>query len=280
MNRLKKWAKRDKIGAFFSVILVTFFLVAITAQWITPFDPYEFNPGDSLSTPSWPHIFGTDKFGRDIFSRVLLATQVSVRIAVISLGISMLAGIPLGLIAGYVGGWTESLVMRTVDIVIIFPPILIGIIVMAILGPQDTTLILALTVASIPKFIRVTRAQVLSVKGKTYIEAAKSIGVGGFRLYYNHLWMNVSAPVIVQATLRLPVLVLTTATLTYLGVGVQPPTPEWGGMLKNAKDFMQIYPYLLLGPGVFLLLFVLSSNIVGDSIQEVINPKLRFFRGQ
>jgi len=270
-----RWMKKDKIGLIFGIILLVFVVIAVSAQWITPFSSYKFNASSALQTPGWPHIFGTDQFGRDIFSRVLLATQVSVRIAFTSLAIAMLMGIPTGLIAGYVGGLTESVVMRTADILAIFPPIFTGIIIMAILGPQDSTLILALTIASIPHFARLSRAQVLSVKQRSYVEAARAIGIGKVRLYYHYLWRNISAPIIVQATLRLPALVLTTATLTYLGVGIQPPTPEWGGMLKEAKDYMQIFPHLLFGPGVFLLLFVVACNVVGDSIQERINPLLR-----
>lgn len=274
----KNWAGRDKMGLFFSVILLAFFVVAATAPWITPYDPYGFNTREALQSPSWLHIFGTDKFGRDIFSRVIIGTRVSIRIAVVTVLVSLMIGVPIGMFAGFVGGKAESVTMRFVDILLIFPPVLIGILIMAILGTTETTLIMAMISYGVPQFVRISRGEVLSIKEKLYIEAARALGTSKKRIIFRHILPNISAPILVQSTLLLPVVVLTISTLSYLGIGIQPPTPEWGSMLKTAKEYLQIKPELLIGPGIALFLFVLATNIVGDSVQEIVNPQLRSIR--
>jgi len=265
----------DKVGLVATCVLLFIFLIAATARWITPYDPYAIKTGKALSSPSGTHILGTDLYGRDVFSRVILGTQVTVKIAVVVISLSFLMGVPLGMFVGYRGGAIEAIVMRATDLLLTLPSILLAIVVMAILGPSETGVIFALATYTMPKFIRIARGNTLAMKENLYVEASKGLGASNLHIITYHIGLNISAPVIVQATLMLPTIVLSASGLSYLGVGVQPPTPEWGAMLNHAKDYLQVAPYLLLGPGIALFLFVLSSNLVGDILQETINPRLR-----
>ncbi len=270
-----KQLAHDIVGLVATCILLSIFLIAAMAQWITPYDPYAISSGKALSSPSGTHILGTDLYGRDVFSRVILGTQVTVKIAVVTISLSLLMGVPLGMFVGYRGGAIEAIVMRATDLLLTLPSILLAIVVMAILGPSETGVIFALATYTMPKFIRIARGNTLAIKENLYVEASKALGASNLHIIIHDIWLNISAPVIVQATLMLPTIVLSASGLSYLGVGVQPPTPEWGAMLNRARDYLQVAPHLLLGPGIALFLFVLSSNLVGDILQETINPRLR-----
>lgn len=266
---------QDKVGIVFGCVMLGFVVLAVIAPWITPYDPYKTSLRETLMPPSKNHIFGTDQFGRDILSRTILATQVSLKIA----GVSVVAGLSLGtfigILAGFRGGMIETLIMRATDILLVFPPIMLAILVVAVVGPNESGVILALSSYVIPQFIRLARGLTLSTKGALYVEASRAIGAGTGRILAFHILPNIFAPLIVQGTVTLPVLVLTESALSYLGLGVQPPVPEWGQMLKQAKDWLQVAPHMLMGPSAFLFLFVLSSNMLGDTIQIFINPRLR-----
>jgi peptide/nickel transport system permease protein len=266
---------RDRVGFFFGVILFLIYFVAATAQWITPDDPFATSLRRGFKPPSAQHWFGTDQFGRDVLSRVILATQVTAKITGAAILFALIAGVPLGMLVGYMGGILESIVMRLTDILLIFPTIMLAIVVVAVAGPSENGVIIALGLSRAPQFIRIARGVTLAIKEELYVEASIAAGSGRLNILVHHIWPNISAPIIVQATLTLPVFVLTASALSYLGLGVQPPMPEWGQMLNEAKDFLYNAPYLIVGPAIALFLFVLSANMVGDTLQEILNPKLK-----
>jgi peptide/nickel transport system permease protein len=266
--------RRDKVGVVFGLILLALYSVALSAQWITPYDPFDTNLRKVFNPPSFEHWFGTDQFGRDLLSRVILATQVTAKVTGAAILFALITGVPLGMLVGYLGGWLESVVMRITDMLLIFPIIMLAIVIVVIAGPSENGVIVALGLSQAPQFIRIARGVTLSTRQELYIEAAVAAGAGSGNILLRHVWPNISTPIIVQATLTLPIFVLNASALSYLGLGVQPPTPEWGQMLNEAKDFLLTSPYLIIGPAVALFLFVLSANLVGDALQETLNPKL------
>lgn len=274
MEFLRRYC-RDRTGVFFGLILLFFYVVALTAQWITPSDPFAINLRAGFEPPSAEHWFGTDQFGRDMLSRVILATQVTAKVTGVAILFALISGVPIGMFVGYRGGWIESVVMRITDMLLIFPTIMLAIVVVAVAGASENGVILALGLSQFPQFIRIARGVTLSVKEELYVEASIAAGSGWFHILVHHIWPNIATPIIVQATLTLPVFVLNASALSYLGLGVQPPTPEWGQMLNEAKDFLLPSPYLIVGPAIALFLFVLSANLVGDTFQETLNPKLK-----
>jgi len=272
MEFLRRYC-RDKTGVFFGLILLFLYVVALTAQWITPSDPFQINLRAGFEPPSAEHWFGTDQFGRDMLSRVILATQVTAKVTGLAILFALISGVPIGMFVGYRGGWIESVVMRMTDMLLIFPTIMLAIVVVAVAGASENGVILALGLSQFPQFIRIARG--VTVKEELYVEASIAAGSGWFHILVHHIWPNIATPIIVQATLTLPVFVLNASALSYLGLGVQPPTPEWGQMLNEAKDFLLPSPYLIVGPAIALFLFVLSANMVGDTFQETLNPKLK-----
>ena len=266
--------RRDKVGVVFGLILLAIYGVALSAQWITPYDPFDTNLRKVFNPPSFEHWFGTDQFGRDLLSRVILATQVTAKVTGAAILFALVTGVPLGMLVGYLGGRLESVVMRITDMLLIFPIIMLAIVIVVIAGPSENGVIVALGMSQTPQFIRIARGVTLATRQELYIEAAVAAGAGPGNILLRHVWPNISTPIIVQATLTLPIFVLNAAALSYLGLGVQPPTPEWGQMLNEAKDFLLTSPYLIIGPAVALFLFVLSANLVGDALQETLNPKL------
>lgn len=274
MEFLRRYC-RDRTGVFFGLILLFLYVVALTAQWITPSDPFAINLRAGFEPPSAEHWFGTDQFGRDMLSRVILATQVTAKVTGAAILFALISGVPIGMFVGYRGGWIESVVMRITDMLLIFPTIMLAIVVVAVAGASENGVILALGLSQFPQFIRIARGVTLSVKEELYVEASIAAGSGWFHILVHHIWPNIATPIIVQATLTLPIFVLNASALSYLGLGVQPPTPEWGQMLNEAKDFLLPSPYLIVGPAIALFLFVLSANLVGDTFQETLNPKLK-----
>ena len=269
---------RDRVGVLAAFVLMGLSVVALTAQWIAPYDALATSLREVFRPPSMEHFLGTDQFGRDVLSRVILATQVTAKISAAAILLALALGTSAGMYVGYVGGRIESLVMRLTDIMLIFPTIMLAIVIVTIAGPSEGGVIVALALSQVPKFIRVARGVTLSVKDELYVEASVAVGAGRWHILRDHIWPNISSPIIVQGTLTLPVLVLSASALSFLGLGVQPPTPEWGAMLNESKDFLRTSPYLILGPGIALFLFVLASNLVGDALQEALNPRLKSWR--
>ena len=267
--------KRNRLAMVGLVILILIVLVAIFADVIAPY-PYDLqNYSDVKQWPSSKYIFGTDNFGRDIFSRVIYGTRVSLQIGFISLSVGALVGSIFGAIAGYFGGWVDTVIMRFTDILMSIPKIVLAIAIASTLGPGLVNAMIAVAISSIPNFARVVRASTLTVKDQEYIEAAIAIGAGNSRVIFRHIFPNILAPIIVQATLGVGVSIILAASLSFLGLGVEPPTPEWGAMLSAARTYIRDEWYMVLFPGLAIMITVLALNLLGDRLRDALDPKLK-----
>lgn len=266
--------KKNRLAMIGLIVLILIVLVAIFADFIAPF-PYDLqNYSDAKQFPSKKYIFGTDNFGRDIFSRVVYGTRISLKIGFISLSVGAFIGSLLGAISGYFGGWIDSVIMRLTDVLMSIPKVVLAIAISSTLGPGLVTSMVAVGISSIPNFSRVVRASTLSVKEQEYIEAARALGVNHFRILFRHIFPNILAPIIVQATLGVGTSIILAASLSFLGLGVEPPTPEWGAMLSAARTFMRDEWYMVLFPGLAIMITVLSLNLLGDGLRDALDPKL------
>jgi len=272
VNTLRELWK-DPMGKIGIIGVVLLIAMALLAPILAPFTPEQI--GMKFQAPSTEHLFGTDKFGRDVFSRVLYGAQVSLEVGIIAVGIGALAGYLLGLVAGYFEGWVERVIMCVMDILFAFPSILLAIFISAVLGKGITNTMIAIGIVNIPVFCRTVRAAVISAKGLEYVENAKSVGVKTGPILVRHISPNVVAPFTVQATLALSGAILTEATLSFLGMGIQPPNPSWGSMLSEARSYMVQYPWTALFPLLFIVLTILVFNILGDALRDVLDPKLK-----
>lgn len=274
-RRVIRSLKRNK-GSLLGLALTLFMtLVAVFAPWIAPYDPFDQSIMNALRPPSLSHPFGTDELGRDLLSRVIYGTRITLRVGLISVGIAGTVGIVLGVLSGYLGGWVDFLVMRLVDLMMAFPGILMALTIMAILGPGLTNLMIAVGISSIPSYIRVTRGAVLVMKEIEYVQSARALGCSDLTTMFKHVLPNVLAPVIVLATTGVANAILSAAGLSFLGLGVQPPIPEWGAMLTFSRLYLQLAPWTAIFPGVAIMLTVLGINMFGDGLRDALDPKLR-----
>ena len=248
-------------------------LVAIFAPFIAPENPIEQNYGATLRPPSREHLMGTDNFGRDIFSRVVYGSRISLQVGVISVAIAAVIGIPLGLIAGYYGGLVDSVLMRLIDIMLAFPGILLAFVIVAVMGSSLTNLMIAIGIGSIPGFARLIRGSVLATRALSYVEAARVIGARDLRIVGKHILPNVASPIIVYGTLKVATAILAGASLSFLGLGVQRPTPEWGVMLADGRNFLQQQPWISAFPGLAIMVTTLAINLLGDGIRDLRDPR-------
>ncbi len=261
-------------GALLGTLLVALFLgVALAAPWIAPHDPLAQDLSARLLPPGPGHALGTDDFGRDVLSRVVWGSRVSLKLGVTAVLIALLVGGTVGLLAGFYGGWLDLLGMRLMDLMLAFPSILLAIVVVAILGPSLTNAMIAVGVMAVPQYARIVRASVLSVRGLEYVQAARALGASDARLLLRAILPNVLGPVIVTASLGLATAVLDAAGLSFLGLGAQPPTPEWGSMLSQGRELVLIAPWVLTAPGVAVFLSVLGFNLVGDALRDLSDPR-------
>jgi peptide/nickel transport system permease protein len=261
-------------GAMVGLAVVAFFVVlALFAPWIAPDDPLATSWGAVRKAPSAAHWFGTDEIGRDVLSRVIWGTRASLLAGMVSVGISLAVGVPIGILAGYVGGWIDMLVSRITEAMLAVPFLVLAIALAAFLGPSLTNAMIAIGIAATPIFVRITRAQVLAVKVEDYIEAARAVGNSGLRIALRHVLPNVVAPVIVQATLAVAAAVIAEASLSFLGLGQQPPAPSWGSMLNTAKNYVENAPWMAVWPGLSIFLLVLSFNLLGDGLRDALDPR-------
>jgi peptide/nickel transport system permease protein len=256
-------------------VLLLIVVIALAAPLIAPYDPIKSNQRLSLTPPSPEHLMGTDRFGRDIFSRVIWAGQTSLPIGLVSVVIGLVFGVSLGLLAGYYGGWFDSVSMRFVDLLLAFPGILLALAIIAILGGSLTNLMIAVGIASIPDYVRITRGSVLSMKQREFVLAARVVGARGPSIMWRHILPNTVAPLIVLATLGTAAAIITGAALSFLGLGVKPPTPEWGNMLAEGREFLQRAPWVAFFPGVAIMLTVLAINLLGDGLRDTLDPRMR-----
>lgn len=254
------------------LILISF--VAIFASLIAPYDPLKMDPANRFQGPSWNHIAGADEYGRDVLSRLIYGARISLQVGVVSVGISLVLGALLGAIAGYYGGWIDMILSRLMDILFAFPAILLAIALMAVLGSNIRNVMIAIGIVNVPIFMRVARASTLSVRDTLYVEAARVLGSGSTRLLSRHILPNIAAPLIVQATLAFAWAVISEAALSFLGLGTQPPTPSWGILLSKGREFMDQSPWPVIGSGLVIVMTVLSLNIVGDGIRDVLDPRM------
>ena len=259
-------------GAIVAAIVV---VAAVLAPYFSPHDPIEQAFSDQLLAPSLAHPFGTDEFGRDIFSRVIYGARIALVVGVVADGIATVLGVILGVVSGYFGGRTDAWLMRIVDVLLAFPYLLLAMIVVAILGPSLVNAMVAIGVVYMPQFARVVRAAVLQVKEEDFVDAARAVGAGSSRILTRHVLPNVLSPIIVMATLTVGFMIVETAGLSFLGLGASPPTPEWGSMLATGRSFMLTAPWIATFPGVAILITVIGFNLIGDGMRDLLDPRLR-----
>ncbi len=267
--------KKNRFAVIGFWIIVGFILMAIFAPYIAPYDPNEQDLLASLQGPSLAHPFGVDYFGRDILSRVIWGARVSLTLSVEAVLLATVVGTFIGAVAGYYGGAIDEILMRTMDVFLAIPSILLAVAIVAVLGPSNFNLILAISAYAVPQFSRIARGAVLSEKNKEYVEAAKSIGENSFVVIFKYIIPNALPPIVVQATLRMAASIMSIAGLGFLGLGVQPPTPEWGTDLSLARTYLEIAPHAGIFPGFAIFLAVMGFNFLGDGLNEAINPALK-----
>jgi peptide/nickel transport system permease protein len=271
-NRLRK--TRFTVASM--VIIGLVILAALFAPVISPYDPAKQQFADALEGPSAKHFFGADNLGRDVFARVVYGSRVSLQVGLIAVTIALVIGTALGLVAGYNGnGKLDTIIMRCMDALLAFPTLVLALAITAALGPSLRNVMIAVGVIGIPGYARLVRGQVLSVSKREYIESARVVGAGTGRILWRHVLPNVTAPIIVQASLGIAFAILAEASLSFLGLGVQPPTPSWGGMLAVGKDWLDRAAWMAIAPGSAIFITVLAFNFLGDGIRDALDPRLR-----
>lgn len=275
LNEFIRKFLHQKLALFATAFIVLLVLIAIFAPWIAPFDPENYFDYDQLNaTPSAAHWMGVDSLGRDIFSRILMGARISLAAGLISVALGAIIGTFLGLLAGYYEGWTDRIVMRMSDILFAFPGILLAIGVIAVLGPSIINVIIAVAVFSVPAFARLVRGNTLALKSMTYVEAARSTGTSDAAIIFKHILPGTISPIIVYGTMRIGTSIITAASLSFIGLGAQPPTPEWGAMLNEARADMALAPHIALFPSLAIFLTVLAFNLLGDGLRDALDPKI------
>lgn len=267
--------KKSKISLIGAGIVLLFIILAILAPLIAPQGINEQNLTERLQPPSADHWFGTDDFGRDIFSRVLYGARISLWVGFFSVIGSIVVGSLLGILAGYYGRWVDTIISRIFDIMLAFPSILLAISIVAVLGPSLQNALIAIAIVNIPNFGRLIRSKVLSIKQEEYITSAKAIGMKDTRILFRHILPNSMAPVIVQGTLAIAAAIIEAAALGFLGLGAQAPTPEWGKMLADARVYLVNAPWTMIFPGIAIMLTVLGFNLMGDGLRDALDPKMK-----
>jgi len=270
--------KRNKMAVVGLVILVILVFLAVFANFIADYETVvikqNLQRGHRLAPPSAAHIFGTDEFGRDIFARIIHGARVSLKVGIISVALSILWGGTLGAIAGYYSK-LDNYIMRIMDIFLAVPSILLAIAIVSALGPSMLNLMIAISISSVPRYARIVRASVLTIKDQEFIEAARATGSSNFRIIYRHIIPNSLAPVIVQGTLGVSSAILSTAGLSFIGLGIQPPAPEWGAMLSGGRQYLRTAWWVTTFPGVTIMITIFALNLLGDGLRDALDPRLK-----
>jgi len=269
---LKKFL-RNRPAVVGLVIVLLFLLMATLAPLIAPYDPALTNFRLVRKAPSALHWFGTDEIGRDVLARVVYGARASLLAGCVSVAVAVALGVPLGLLAGYIGGWWDMVISRCVDALLSIPFLILAIALAAFLGPSLTNAMLAIGIAATPFIIRLTRGQALAVKTEEYVEGARSVGVPRFGIALKYILPNITAPILVQATLIVAQAIIAEASLSFLGLGQQPPSPSWGSMLNTAKNYMEQAPWMAIWPGLAIFLAVLGFNLTGDGLRDALDPR-------
>lgn len=264
---------RNRLALLGALIILMLLICALLAPLIAPYDPIKTNIRARLQGPSAEHLFGTDDLGRDIFSRVLYGTRISLKVGLISVSISTSIGLLLGLFSGYLGGWVDTLVMRVMEVLFAFPAVLLAIAIMAVLGQSTTNVMIAVGIVYVPIFARITRGSVLAVRELEFIEAARCIGLRDVDIVFRHVLPNALDAVIVQVSLATAFAILAEAALSFLGLGTQPPDPSWGSMLSFGREYMLEAPWWTIFPGLAIFLTVLALHLIGDGLRDALDPR-------
>jgi peptide/nickel transport system permease protein len=275
MRRLRDWLGGNLAAVFALFFLVALFLVAALAPFIAPYGATAQNLGNTLAEPSWQHWMGTDDLGRDVFSRLIHGASSSLYASFLAVSVATAVGVPVGLVAGYMGGWVDDIISRVIDTLLSFPGIVLAIGVTGALGIGLTNAMIAVGIVFSPGLARLMRAQTLVVKQELYVDASRCFGAGLGRILVKHVAPNAIQPVIVQVTLLLAVALLAEASLSFLGLGVQPPLPSWGGMLARAYNYMEIAPEQMYAPGIAILVTALAFNTLGEALRQALDPTRR-----
>lgn len=270
----KRLLKRKGAVIGLAVVLL-FFVLAVFAPLVAPYDPIEANWGAVRGAPSLANLFGGDELGRDVLSRVIFGARASLLAGVVSVAIALAIGIPVGLLSGYAGGLVDGVLMRITDAMLAVPFLILAIALAAFLGPSLTNAMIAIGISATPIFVRLTRAQVQAVRVEDYIEAARAVGNPPLRIAFRHILPNIWPALMVQATLTIASAIIAEASLSFLGLGQQPPAPSWGSMLNSAKDFLTQAPWMAVYPGISIFIIVLSFNLLGDGLRDALDPRHR-----
>jgi peptide/nickel transport system permease protein len=270
--RTFKSNKTSVVGLILAFCVV---MIALTASWISPYDPISQDMDIQHAPPSWAHPFGADSYGRDQLSRILWGSRVSLVVGILSVLFAMAVGIPLGMVGGYKGGRVDSFVLRFIDIFMSFPIVILGLLILAIMGPGLIKIVIAIGVALIPRIARLARGSTLSVKGKEYIEAARAVGQGDGKIMFIHVLPNIFGEILVMGTLWVATAIIVEASLSFIGLGVRPPTPSWGAMIRDGLDQLTNAPWLSIFPGLAIFVSVFSFNLIADGLRDISDPKLR-----
>lgn len=266
---------RNRIAVAGGIVVILLFVVSLLASWISPYDPNEINLQEVLSHPSWAHLFGTDQLGRDVFSRMIWGAGISLKVGFVATGVSICIGVILGALAGYYGRWVDTVIMRFVDIMLCFPAFFLILAVIAILEPSIWNIMIVIGLTSWMGITRLVRADFISLKERDFVQAARAIGASDLRIIFRHILPNAMASVLVAATLGVAGAILTESALSFLGIGVQPPTPSWGNILTAGKNNIDIAWWLSLYPGLAILITVLGYNLLGEGIRDSLDPRLK-----
>ena len=266
--------KKNRTALVGAVGVIIVLLLAVFGPIFMPYNPVEQHLMDQLKPPSRQFLFGTDVFGRDVFSRVILGTRYSLIVGLTSVMFAVAVGVPTGIIAGYKGGIIDTGITRIVDILMSFPVLILGLMIRAAIGGGFMGLVMAIGISITPRFVRLARGPTISIREKEYIEAAKAVGVNEFRLMFRHIMPNVISDVAVMSTLWIALAIRLEANLSFIGIGIPPPTPSWGAMIRSGVDFLLNAPWVSVIPGMFILFTVMSFNMIGDGIRDIIDPRL------
>lgn len=266
--------QKHKLALVALAVLSVLILCALLPDFVAPYDPLAMEMRDRLQGPSLTHLFGTDDLGRDIFARSVYGARISLQVGIIAVGIAAVVGITTGLLAGYLGGWVDAILMRLMDIIFAFPAILLAISIMALLGPSTVNVMIAIGIVYIPIFARIVRGATLAIKELDYVEAARACGTTPSQILWRHIFPGTLGAITVQVTLSLAYAILAEAALSFLGLGTQPPEPSWGSMLSFGRDWIREAPWFSFFPGLMIFVTVLSLNLVGDGLNDALDPRL------
>ena len=277
MRAFLRKALEDRLAGFGLLVILLLITAAVFAPWLAPYpeDVWQFHPAERLQGPSSEHLFGTDRMGADIFSRILFGARITILIAIIAVGASLAIGVPLGLVAGFFEGWVSDVMMRIADIFLAVPQVVLAIAIAQTLGPSIPNVILALSATYWPWFARLVYAQTRSLKKEVFVEASEALGESPLRVTALHILPNIASPIIVRTSIGMGFTILTAATLGFLGLGAQPPVPEWGRMISESREFLPDAWWYATAPGLAIFLVVMGFNMFGDGLRDILDPRIR-----